>query len=69
MFKNCRPYLFLSLILIATSGCASWDQLRGENFTDREARWGESMRSAGPEGELWGFSEKARQIERNVGVR
>jgi hypothetical protein len=53
----------------ALSGCKS-ENLQGDKFTDDYATWGESHRPADTsDGNLYGASDKARQVERNLGVR
>lgn len=49
------------------SGC-NMSKLRGGNFRDEFAQWGESHHRPGAPDELWGTSEQARQVERNLGV-
>jgi hypothetical protein len=50
-------------------GCKWADSLRGDNFTDEFAHWGENQRIPTEPGQMYGFSEEARQVERNLGVR
>lgn len=60
--------LFCALALLP-SGCSFFEGLRGDKFTDDDANWGESLRPPEKKGQMAGLSEKARQIERNVGYR
>jgi hypothetical protein len=50
-------------------GCKWAESLRGDNFSDECAHWGENQRSPTEPGQMYGFSEEARQVERNLGVR
>ena len=53
----------------ASTGCGSLD-LRGEPFAKDEAfDWSGRVRQPDEQVELFGFSNKARQIERDVGAR
>jgi hypothetical protein len=54
--------------LLPLAGCRSMD-LRGDNFNDEFAQWGENKRPAGAPGQMWSFSQQAQQVERNLGVR
>jgi hypothetical protein len=69
---NSRPgRLLWAAILaasLATAGCAPMN-LRGRNSRDDTARWGETQRRPGARSDLWGVSEQARQVERNLGVQ
>jgi hypothetical protein len=79
-----RPLFFLpmsgrlarwasALVLIAclgVSGCCGNCNLRGESFADDSfASQGRAMRTADRNNELFGVSNKAQQIERDVGVK
>jgi hypothetical protein len=50
-------------------GCRWIDDLRGDNFSDEFAHWGENQRQPTSPGQTYGFSTEARQVERNLGVR
>ncbi len=57
--------------ILGVAGCKSVD-LKGDNFHDEMAQWGEKQRPADhPESgsELLGVSAKSQQVERNLGVR
>jgi hypothetical protein len=53
---------------VCLAGCKSMN-LRGDNFNDEFANWGESKRPAGKPGQMWSFSTQGQQLERNLGVR
>ena len=56
-------------VCIGLSGCKTV-KLPEEKFTDDYATWGQSHRPPdGSDGNLLGSSDKARQVERNLGVR
>jgi hypothetical protein len=60
----------VAFILLGIGGCESQaPNLRGEGFHDEFATWGEKKRAPDSDGDLGGFSTKAQQIERNLGVR
>ncbi len=54
---------------VLLAGCSWIDSLRGENFNDEFAHWGENQRQPTEPGQMYGFSTEARQVERNLGVR
>lgn len=56
----------LALVGLCAPGCAS-QALRGPGFRDQYADFGATLRPLGDGADRFGFSEKARQIERNVG--
>jgi hypothetical protein len=64
--------LGITVLLASLAGCSGLN-LRGDNFHDDMAHWGEKNRTADSPGEgssdLLGVSEQARQVERNLGVR
>ncbi len=61
--------VFVSAICLVVSGCANFD-LRGDGFPkDETYDWTNRVRPADENAELFGFSNKARQIERNCGAR
>tara|TARA_B100000809_G_scaffold214487_1_gene219277 strand:+ start:631 stop:864 length:234 start_codon:yes stop_codon:yes gene_type:complete len=57
----------LVLISLTLGGCATWD-LRGPGFQGQTANIGRGLRSQGNGEQLWGLDERARQIERNMGI-
>jgi len=57
----------LVLISLTLSGCTAWD-LRGPGFQGQTANIGRGLRSQGNGEQLWGLDERARQIERNMGI-
>jgi hypothetical protein len=56
------------LLLVASAGCAPLN-LRGNGFGDETATWGENIRPTTQPGNLMGMDSRAREIERNVGMR
>ena len=57
----------LVLISLTLSGCTAWD-LRGPGFQGQTANIGRGLRSQGNGEQLLGLDERARQIERNMGI-
>lgn len=75
MMDSARHYVsstaFAAMTIAAAlvlTGCNS-PNLRGGNFRDDLAQWGEKNRRPGTPTEYWGASEQARQVERNLGVQ
>lgn len=71
-YHGLRPLRFVVVLCLAVCGllvgCSGLD-LRGEPFPDDPlARAGRQWRPPQRDGELFGFSNKARQIERNLGI-
>jgi hypothetical protein len=58
----------LAITGLALNGCARWN-LRGEGYDDESAHWAERLRRPTEEGQIYGFSTRAQEIERNLGVR
>jgi hypothetical protein len=57
------------VLLLALPGCAAWN-VRGEGFRDKDsAQTFQKLRPAEPGGEAFGFSNKAKQIERELGYQ
>lgn len=50
-------------------GCASLDTQRQLDGPDPDAQVGAQLRKPGPPGQLLGIDDRAREIERNLGVR
>jgi hypothetical protein len=65
---DCR-WLFAGVVIaaIALPGCKSND-LRGGSFRDEWADWGETNKRPGNPATFFGFSNQARQVEKNLGV-
>jgi len=59
----------LGAAAVLTIGCAAWDSPPPAETMSEESRTMSSMRQAGPEGQIMGVDERARQIERNLGIR
>jgi len=58
------------LVLAVLTGCRSFsDSIKGDNFADEFAHWGEKQRAPTSPGQLWSLSEQGQQVERNLGVR
>ena len=67
----CRwlPLGLLSLSL-TLGGCSwDWSKLRGEGFTDENAGWSRGLRKGDGDSSPLGTSQKALEIERNLGVQ
>jgi len=60
----------LLIALCGIGGCGlNWQKLRGEGFTDSMSSWSANLRGGETSGSPLGTSEKALQIERNLGYR
>ena len=67
--SNTRRAGFVLTAALIFPGCATWDQPAASDTLPEESRTMSSMRTAGPEGQMTGIDERARQIERNLGLR
>jgi len=56
------------LAALSLPGCASWNP-QGEGYGDETATWAEKMRTPTDKGQLTGYSTRAQEIERNLGIR
>lgn len=62
--------LMLVIVCLGVAGCCKGWNLRGDGFADDDlARMPQQMRPKEPDGQPYGFSNKARQIESNLGYR
>jgi hypothetical protein len=69
-------FLIVALCMCA-AGCTTWttrwnalrDRVRGHGYTDESANWTQNIRSPSDSTPMAGVDERARQIERNLGVR
>lgn len=69
LYPSLVGLVFVLTISLGASGCANLN-LRGEAFPrDETYDWSRHVRPADENVELFGFSNKARQIERNCGAR
>lgn len=57
----------LSLLMLCCCGCSPWN-LRGDGFGNSFRDWGGYARPTDGSGTPYGFSTKAREIERDLGV-
>ncbi len=58
----------LAIVLVSLGGCARMN-LRGESFNDDDlSKAAREVRPREPNAENWGFSNKSRQIEGNLGI-
>ena len=71
----CQPVrigltVVLAGLMLVSGGCKSWSwtALRGEGLTDELAEWSSGLRPKSSDTAA-GTSEKARQIERNLGYQ
>jgi hypothetical protein len=71
--KRLRSLVTWPMVLaacLASVGCKTVKLQNDDNFSDDLATWGEDHRPAdSTDGNLTGASEKARQVERNLGMR
>jgi hypothetical protein len=63
-----RLGLGLVAACLGLPGCASWDNLRGEGFNDSSSQTMRQYRQTDPDTNFWGFSNKARDIEKDFGA-
>jgi hypothetical protein len=69
--------LLLAALSLCTAGCTQWmqrwnslrDTVRGKGYTDDTANWTRNVRSPSDSTPMAGVDERARQIERNLGVQ
>ncbi|HEX4146960.1 MAG TPA: hypothetical protein VHY91_25910 [Pirellulales bacterium] len=72
-----RGCLLLAALSLCTAGCTQWmqrwnslrDTVRGKGYTDDTANWTRNVRSPSDSTPMAGVDERARQIERNLGVQ
>jgi hypothetical protein len=72
-----RGWLLWLALGICAAGCTQWttrwnslrDRVRGQGYTDDSAGWTQNVRSSSDSTPMAGVDERARQIERNLGVR
>jgi hypothetical protein len=70
LVSACFPFLVLGLPSCLTiAGCASMDQQTEVGNPDPDAQLGAQMRKPTAPGQLLGIDERAREIERHLGVR
>ena len=60
--------LAIALLFLATAGCQKWN-LSGPGYGADAPRWGEKLRSPTEAGQASGLDSRAKEIERNLGVR
>jgi hypothetical protein len=59
--------LFFAALL--SGGCAAWDRPTANDPPPEESEGMSALRPPGKKGQLLGIDERAREIERNLGVR
>jgi hypothetical protein len=72
-----RGWLLWLALAICAAGCTQWttrwnslrDRVRGQGYTDETAGWTQNLRSSSDSTPMSGVDERARQIERNLGVQ
>ena len=77
MFPNlpafsCKSCKFLGIVLLSClglAGCASWGTQAVQADPDPDTQMGARLRKPGPPGQMVGIDDRAREIERNLGVR
>ena len=70
--RNAVRFFVLAPLLAAVltaPGCAGWNwsRMRGEGFQDEMATWSGKLRADEREGSPLGWSQKALEVERNLG--
>lgn len=72
-FRVVRLLVLIAAVSPLVSGCAKWDRskwdVRGKGFDDSDDEWLSKVRPPADEGRMSGFDTRAREIERNLGVR
>jgi hypothetical protein len=66
--SRCWRLAAAAWLLLFGPGCAVWDDLRGPGFSKDFRGWADSLRPKEAQSQTWGFSTKAQQIERDLGV-
>ena len=69
-------WLLVVALCICAAGCTQWttrwnalrDRVRGHGYTDETANWTQNVRTPTDSTPMAGVDERARQIERNLGV-
>ena len=64
-----RPLGIALLFCLGFAGCASLDAPSELDDPDPDAKIGAQLRKPGPPGQMLGIDQRAREIERNLGVR
>ena len=64
-----RSLWIVSLSCLGFAGCASLNTQPKIDDPDPDAKLGAQLRKPGPPGEMAGIDQRAREIERNLGVR
>jgi hypothetical protein len=59
----------LAMAAFASGGCTAWERPAATDSLQEESRQLSTLRQPGPDGQLMGIDERARQIERNLGLR
>jgi hypothetical protein len=61
-------WITLVCVPLGLAGCCSMDHFRGEGFNDDSGQAFGAVRKPDRDIEFWGFSNKSREIERNLGA-
>jgi hypothetical protein len=65
----CRSIGVVLLSCLGLVGCASLDTLPQQGDPEPDAQIGFQLRKPTPPGQMLGIDDRAREIERNLGVR
>ena len=68
LIRRSTPWTLMVLCL-GLAGCASWDARPETKTADSDASFGAELRKPTPPGQMQGIDARAREIERNLGVR
>ena len=60
--------LAIAMLLLGVAGCQRWNW-RGSGYGNDTPRWGEKLRTPTEAGQSAGLDSRAKEIERNLGVR
>jgi hypothetical protein len=71
-----RCCLVVAALSLCAPGCTQWtqrwnslrDTVRGKGYTDDSAQWTKNVRTPSDSTPMAGVDERAREIERNLGV-
>jgi hypothetical protein len=58
----------LGWVCLVAGGCARWNP-RGPGFGDESSHWAEHLRPGSAAGQQFGFDQRTREIEANLGIR
>ena len=74
---RCCCCFLVGVLSLCAAGCTQWtkrwsdlrDSVRGKGYTDNTVGWTQNVRTPTASTPMAGVDERARQIERNLGVQ